>query len=183
MKKYSILSVLLMCSFANADVKDLVCTANVSDEILNLSYIKPQKERELNDDYEFVEKDKYEEGHMEVYNHCKNSEIAWQYSIRLETNDIGKENANVENSIIQNCAPASDGDPFSVKVYGTAFQDDGKTKSFLMRTTPSYLLFSQYDHFNNPFQVDRTTLVGLEKKKDVAFECVLNDVEEQENIL
>jgi hypothetical protein len=172
-----------MCSFANADVKDLVCTVNVSDEILNLSWVKPKKVMEITDDYEFVETDEYEEGHMEVYNHCKNSEIAWQYSIRLDTNDIGKVDANVENSIIENCTSASNGEPFPMEVYGTAFLDNGKTKSFLMRTTPSYLLFSEYDHFNNPFQVDRKTLEGFDNQKEVAFECILNDVEEQENVL
>ena len=177
MKKYSILSVLLMCSFANADVKDLICTAKVNEEILNLSWIKPYYETEykmINGKYEFVDTDVVVPESLERFNRCKNSEIAWQHSIRLDTDDIGKESANVENSMIENCTMSRGSFPF---------MNHGKTKAFLMRTTPSYLLFSQYDHFNNPFQVDRKNLEGYSNTKKVAFDCVLKDVEGQENIL
>ena len=176
MKKYIFVLSFLMFSIVQADVKDLICTAKVSDEILNLSWIKVPKKKKLNDNYEMVETDELDLENIDRFKRCESSEIAFQNSIRLDTSDIGKEDANVENTMIENCTSYGGSDMF-------AFWDHGKTKSYLMRTTPSYLLFSERDHFNNPFQVDRKTLEGFDHQKKVAFECVLNDVEEQENIL
>ena len=172
MKKLILISALLFSFNGWAEVKDLICTVKVSEEILNLSWILPVDKREYISGYGWVETVPDEESKR--FERCKNSEIAWQHSIRLDTDDIGKQDANVENSMIENCTSARTSFPF---------MDHGKTKAFLMRTTPSYLLFSQRDHFNNPFQVDRKTLEGYSNTKKVAFDCVLKDVEVEENIL
>ena len=168
-----LLTITLICSPIFADTKDLVCTAKVSDEILNLSWIKPAKEREYVDG-EFIDTDKYDPDHLKRYERCKNSEIAWQYSIRLDTNDIGKDNANVESTMIENCISRSTSFPY---------RDHGKTKAFMMKTTPSYLLFSRYKHFNDALQVDRTNLDGFLMSHKVKFECELKDVETQKKLL
>ncbi len=112
---------------------------------------------------------------------CKDSEIAFQYKFRLDTKDIENGSGLAENTITQNCLQLRYNTSFYVD---DAKNYDGKVILFNINVTPSYIMFSEWERFNDLFQVDRKTLIAEHKQKELTnFVCSIEEVKEKKNLL
>ena len=126
--------------------KELVCTAPVNSTVLSLKWLSQQK-----------------------LAHCSNSEFAWQYTFRFDSDLIDKQdNIDVHTTIIDNCHSN-----YEKKPLGEPYSEWR-----ILNTTSSYLMeFHRSPNSLLPFEVKSyasgSYLRGVDTQKSVrvSFSC------------
>ena len=157
---------------------DLICQKQFDKEVSDKTWINWDTKKvkcETDGCYGY---DEYPEINEQRWQRCKSSKVAFEYKIRLDTDTIESGSGQGENTITQNCEYLKDSS------FEIGNSDDGKVLLTNIKVTPSYIMFSRYTHFNNPFQVERKTLIGEDKQKGLSnFQCEIKEVKEAENLL